>query len=86
MKKLNMKVVGTTLAPTKMDEGVEESKKDEPREDGRVWADVNMDGLTREQKKKLRKKLAHKRRKAKAKEDGVADESKIEEETKIEES
>lgn len=75
MKRLNMKVVGTTIG-VKNEEKKEEEEEKDP--DGRVWAEVNMDGLTAKQKKTLRKKLAAKRRKQKTKEDeSKLDESKV---------
>lgn len=55
IKKLNMKVAGTLQEQQKPAPG--------PKEDNRVWTEVNMEGLSREQKKKLRKKLQRKRKK-----------------------
>ena len=65
IKKLNMKIAGTYKSDKK--EPKAEEKVDEQanglKDKNKVW-DVDMDGLNREQKKKLRKKLAAKRRKA----------------------
>lgn len=68
-----MKIAGTYQP--KQDSPAKNPMADTTTDNGAktVWCDINMEGMTRDQKKKLRKKLQRKRRKQQKRDDETAD-------------